>query len=183
MLVIFDKDGTLTTPASGATFVQSPTDQILLSGVVDRLAELEAMGATIAIASNQAGVAAGHKTLVSAANEMAYCMNLIGIKYLAYFCPDFEGKECYHVAIEPHGYSAHAIHNNANAQHLVGSFRKPQAGMLQFVMQWGGFKDVVFVGDRPEDREAAQSAGVAFVDAEAWRTGVVKIQSGMVAPA
>jgi phosphoglycolate phosphatase-like HAD superfamily hydrolase len=33
------------------------------------------------------------------------------------------------------------------------------------------------IGDRPEDAQAAVSAGITFVDAEAWRTGAVEIVS------
>ncbi|HMA77901.1 MAG TPA: HAD family hydrolase, partial [Candidatus Paceibacterota bacterium] len=61
-LAIFDKDGTLTTPASDAEFVQHPEDQILLPGVSEGVAAMAADGWTIAIASNQGGVAAGYKS-------------------------------------------------------------------------------------------------------------------------
>jgi histidinol phosphatase-like enzyme len=54
-LIVFDKDGTLTTPASGGKFVQSPDDQILLPGVAAKLEVLRSDGWKMAIASNQGG--------------------------------------------------------------------------------------------------------------------------------
>ncbi|MGL5062947.1 MAG: hypothetical protein ACRC62_23470 [Microcoleus sp.] len=56
-LIVFDKDGTLTTPASGAIFVQHPHDQVLLPGVAEKLAQLRKDGWLMAIASNQGGCA------------------------------------------------------------------------------------------------------------------------------
>jgi histidinol phosphatase-like enzyme len=54
-LAVIDKDGTLTTPISGATFPQSPTDQQLLPGVTEAIDRLRRDGWTLAIASNQGG--------------------------------------------------------------------------------------------------------------------------------
>jgi HAD superfamily hydrolase (TIGR01662 family) len=57
------------------------------------------------------------------------------------------------------------------------SWRKPNPGMLQQAMQDAGAEpqETLFVGDRPEDREAAQRAGCAFqwagdFFARQWRT-------------
>lgn len=88
MLVILDKDGTLVEPASGKEFVQSPGDQRLLPGVAERIAELKAMGAKVAIASNQGGVAAGHKSAGDAVSEMQFCQQITGIEY-AVACTDW----------------------------------------------------------------------------------------------
>jgi D-glycero-D-manno-heptose 1,7-bisphosphate phosphatase len=56
-LIVFDKDGTLTQPISGNTFVQHPEDQQLRPGVAQKLEQLRAEGWTMAIASNQGGCA------------------------------------------------------------------------------------------------------------------------------
>jgi D-glycero-D-manno-heptose 1,7-bisphosphate phosphatase len=56
-LIVFDKDGTLTEPISGNTFVQHPEDQRLRPGVARKLAQLRSEGAMMAIASNQGGCA------------------------------------------------------------------------------------------------------------------------------
>lgn len=54
-LVIFDKDGTLTSPIGGQTFVSAPHDQQLRPGVAQKLAQLESAGISMAVASNQGG--------------------------------------------------------------------------------------------------------------------------------
>jgi histidinol phosphatase-like enzyme len=56
-LIIFDKDGTLTQPISGSTFVQHPHDQQLRPGVAQKLEQLRAEGVAMAISSNQGGCA------------------------------------------------------------------------------------------------------------------------------
>ena len=82
-LLVLDKDGTLTRTKSGHTFVQHPEDQVLIDGVVEAIAAYTADGWTMAIASNQGGVAAGHKTLEEAIAEMQYAMELTGINIAA----------------------------------------------------------------------------------------------------
>lgn len=62
-LAILDKDGTLVLPKSGNTFVQNPTDQILMFGAIEGCQRLIDAGYVLAIASNQGGVASNHKTL------------------------------------------------------------------------------------------------------------------------
>lgn len=58
--------------------------------------------------------------------------------------------------------------------------RKPNPGMLfcgaqNLIRKMGAgvvrLEDCVMVGDRPEDRECAERAGVTFLAAEAWRAG------------
>jgi D-glycero-D-manno-heptose 1,7-bisphosphate phosphatase len=176
MIVLLDKDGTLVAPMSGNTFVQSPTDQQLLPGVAERIIDLNARGILLVIASNQGGVAGGHKTLKQAAEEMKFCLTLLPEIDSAFFCPDFEGQLCYSVRKKMHRLTSH---NDAAYSILRGTYRKPKAGMLNLIIDLTGQskKDAVMVGDRPEDAQAAVSAGITFVDAEAWRTGAVEIVS------
>lgn len=182
MLVIIDKDGTLVEPASGDRFVQC-TDQQLLPGVAERIAELKAMGATIVIASNQGGVAAGHKSLADAVREMQYALKLMPEVEYAYFCPDYAGEESYYihqseVDASP-AMAAWCVHTTVIGSELIGTFRKPEAGMLKAAMAvYPMLKDAVMIGDRPEDQQAAAAAGIPFVDAEAWRSGEVSIVQG-----
>jgi D-glycero-D-manno-heptose 1,7-bisphosphate phosphatase len=56
-LLVLDKDGTITKTRSGQTFVRHPQDQELIPGVAEAIAQYIADGWTIAIASNQGGVA------------------------------------------------------------------------------------------------------------------------------
>jgi D-glycero-D-manno-heptose 1,7-bisphosphate phosphatase len=193
MLVILDKDGTLVEPASGAEFVQSPTDQRLLLGVKERISELKELGATIVIASNQGGVAAGHKSLADAIAEMRYCLELLPEIETGFFAHTYEGDYFYavgtgiednhcHLGIGDYLASAPALEDYSESELFAlkstGFFRKPQPGMLLFAMKDWADRDAIMVGDRPEDRDAAAAAGIPFVDAEAWRSGAAVIAAG-----
>jgi D-glycero-D-manno-heptose 1,7-bisphosphate phosphatase len=171
-LAILDKDGTLTLPKSGNTFVQNPTDQILMVGVVEGCQRLIAAGYVLAIASNQGGVEAGFKTLAEAASEMRYCLHLlkgfdINIK-VTMFCPDFEGNRCVAVWIDR---EEAEIADDADPifSNLIGTFRKPGAGMLKAMDI--NLEERWMIGDREEDRLAAEAAGFGFLDADEWRKG------------
>src|SRR5581483_177523 len=58
-LILFDRDGTLTVPASGATFPKSIDDQQWMQGRLERLRELREQGVHTAIITNQGGAAWG----------------------------------------------------------------------------------------------------------------------------
>ncbi len=57
-------------------------------------------------------------------------------------------------------------------------FRKPADGMIDAIASrvlghrvWHvDFEEILFVGDRPEDEQAAAAAGVRFMWADAWRS-------------
>lgn len=175
-LVILDKDGTLVRPKSGEKFVQSPDDQELLPNVSNRISELKKQKAVLVIASNQGGVASGHKTLEEAIAEMRYCMQLLLFSIEeGYICPDFEGNVCYSAT---HSQK----HDRMYPQYPDLSFRKPGWGMIKLAaIAWLGTKikpdnsNILFIGDRPEDSQAAQSANIRFLDAEDWRQSGVTL--------
>lgn len=161
-LVILDKDGTLVEPASGSKFTQFPEDQRLLSGVAERIADHKAVGDVLVIASNQGGVAAGHKSLRDAVAEMRYCLKLLPDIESALFCPDFDGNQCWYVDRD-RDYQIEMLQ-------WQGRMRKPGDGMVQQALgSHPDTEEILFVGDRPEDEQAAQAAGVAFVWADEWR--------------
>ena len=167
-LAIFDKDGTLTTTASGEKFVQHPADQVLLPGVAEGIAALAADDWMIAIASNQGGVAAGHKSLQDAIAEMRYCIELLPAKIpFAFLCPDFEGEECWMLD----GADDIALHGADVNLSFDARFRKPEPGMIVAAraMQIRKIDFCLFVGDRAEDKQAAAAAGVPFQWADQWR--------------
>ncbi len=175
-LAIIDKGGTLTETVSGATFVQSPTDQKLIAGVEQAIAKLISEGYTLAIASNQGEVAAGHKSLQDAIAEMRYAMQLTGIDQ-AYFCPDMEGFECYSLD-KYRDIPITTSLNGGNYEHLIGKYRKPDSGMLELAISrlynsqriWERqpIEETIFIGDRPEDEQAAHNAQIPFIHAKDW---------------
>ena len=170
-LIIFDKDGTLTTPKSDNTFVQSPDDQKMLPGVAEALGVLIAANKMIAIASNQGGVAAGFKSIDEAWEEMEFALELCNIGR-GVFCPDMEGETIHQSRINPLSNEAQRVQrgrSNAECEGL-GSFRKPGPGMLNWLIacERVDLGKVLFIGDRPEDEQAAAAAKVDFLWADEW---------------
>lgn len=174
-LLILDKDGTLVRPVSGEKFVQHPHDQELIPDVAEALARYAADGWAMAIASNQGGVAAGHKTLDDAIAEMRFCLRLLvnagydSKDMIAYFCPD-AGDVCGIVK----GATDYFPYRERDHHLKVSSYRKPSPGMIEAAIMehkpmFSDFESVLFVGDRPEDKQAAANAGVQFMWASDWR--------------
>ncbi len=152
-LIIFDKDKTLVKPKGRGRFVNFPKDQVLLTGVEDKIQSLHDDGILMAIATNQGGVSAGHKSLGSAKAELSYAMTLTRIEY-GILCPDMQGRRA--CALTPNG-----------VETLSGgeaNWRKPGAGMLLWCLETLGAapRETLFVGDRPEDQQAGHSAGCQF---------------------
>ena len=173
-LLVLDKDGTLVRPKSGNTFVQHPEDQEVIEGVAEAIARYIADGWTLAIASNQSGVAAGYKSLNDAIAEMQYCLKLLPLPAAteAYFCPD-AGDTCW---VVEKGFSTKLDYERPKKSY-AGLYRKPNAGMLlricdreNYTSDWRDiFEQKLMVGDRPEDEQAAQAAGFDFMWAEDWQ--------------
>jgi len=168
-LLLLDKDGTLIIPKKiGEKFVQQPWDQVPLPGVREAIAHYCRQGWQMAIISNQGGVAAGHKSLEKCILEMRYCLELFPEIEEAYFCPDFDGMNCYRV------WTDDLIHYDAD-NHITwelqirGQFRKPSPGMLLLAKHIHAADECWMVGDRPEDEGAAEAAGVNYMAADIWR--------------
>jgi D-glycero-D-manno-heptose 1,7-bisphosphate phosphatase len=172
-LLICDIDGTLTGTKSGNPFKESPKDVIALPGAVEAIANLSSRGFICVGASNQGGIEAGHKSLEDTIAEMRHTLELLPQLTAIYFCPDFKGQHCWLVAREGES----PIHT-AWASPFVGTFRKPNAGMLRAaILNHCGDKkpkDCWMIGDRPEDEEAADSAGVSFMAADIFRDRFTK---------
>jgi D-glycero-D-manno-heptose 1,7-bisphosphate phosphatase len=145
-LVIFDKDGTLIA-SHGNRPANAIAEQELLPGVAEMCAALRAEGHTLAIASNQGGVAFGFITASQAYGLVAHAARLIGARDFA-VCPHHpQGKlEAYAIECE---------------------CRKPKPGMLLSLMERLGYSadDTIYIGDQESDRQAAREAGVEFIHA------------------
>ncbi len=164
-LLLLDKDGTLISPKSGAKFVGDPWDQKPLPNVCDRLKKYATEGWQMAIISNQGGVAAGHKSLENCILEMKFCLKLFPEIVEAYFCPNFEGSECWKVwgectREEQILYNADSF--ETTDLQLKTQFRKPSPGMLALAANFYNFDEILYIGDRPEDEGAAIAANIPF---------------------
>lgn len=153
-LIIFDADGTLTTTKSGRAFRTSEDDWQWMPGRLAKLAELKAAGTRMAVATNQGGVAFGHLKEKQLLNELTRMMHEgglpIGGLYTDYTHP----------------------YTHIDKYRAKSGRRKPEPGMLSEAMR--DFEaapgETLFVGDRPEDEEAARAAGCAF----AWANDFFK---------
>lgn len=147
-LFIFDKDGTLVRELEGRP-PNKPEEQVLIPGVKEKITELRAQGHTIAIASNQGGVAKRSITYGDGHAMMQDLQKKLGAHDVFYrFCPhhpDVDG-EC--------------------------RCRKPKPGMLLDIMTSLDMQvsDTIMIGNSDTDRRAANAAGVKFV----WAKGFFK---------
>lgn len=148
MLIIFDKDNTLIAGPAGRP-ANTVAEQVVLPGVVARLSVLRAEGHTIAIATNQGGVAWGFISL-SQAYRLAHDA--------AEKCGGMDA-----VAVCP--YDSRATGPRARRCYARSSDRrKPNPGMILDLARRLNYplSEVIFVGDRNSDQQAAQAAGVRF---------------------
>jgi len=180
-LLILDMDGTIRVNGAadfdnlefGCGFIQSPRDQKLIPSAIAAMKQFKSKGFTIIGASNQGGVAAGKKSLDDCIAEQAYTIELayeadVEIHEIL-FCPDYEGQICLGVDGSKDGHW-----NYSDKYKDCAPFRKPSGGMIEV----GRFlyedpfdlNEIIFVGDRTEDEQAAKAANVQFIHATEWRS-------------
>ena len=143
-------------------FVNGPDDVVVFPEAVEMMYRWKQAGGLIAAVSNQGGVALGimpAEDMWAAVNETrTQCQGLIDAVHVCVHHPkadDPADARCW--CRKP---SAGAI---AEAAHALA--------IRQGAMPGEKFPAhlAVMVGDRPEDRQAAEAAGVDFVPAEEWR--------------
>ena len=155
-IVLFDRDGTLTIPASGAKFPKSVHDQQWMPGRLEKLQELHAQGVHTAIITNQGGAAWGIFTpeeMDAFLHKQAWQGEMSAV-FVCYH--DTSEKAC----------SSDRTEKSLTAPDLYKGHerRKPGPGMLMEAMDAFevGAHEVLYVGDREEDKAAAEAAGVNF---------------------
>lgn len=112
---------------------------------------------------------ARYKSIDEATEEMRFAMELTGI-YQGVFCPDSTasiGENIVHCVILDDQTFRTAPETIESCRHQLGlevnGFRKPNPGMLQYLADVTVLpKGLTFVGDRPEDQQAAGAAGFQF---------------------
>lgn len=152
-LVIFDKDGTLVKLRDGNP-PHSLDETEYIPGVIAHCVALRQAGATLAVASNQGGVAYSRMSALAAHKLCRDAMIAIGAVYYA-VC-----------VTHPHGFKGPVKRESY--------FRKPNPGMLIYLADALGFNisDCHYVGDRDSDREAALNAGLNYWHAEEFFKGL-----------
>jgi D-glycero-D-manno-heptose 1,7-bisphosphate phosphatase len=145
-------------------FVNGPEDVVIFDGVTEKLNTYKKAGWRIIGVSNQGGIALGHMTLRNCALSM------------------LETQMKTEEAFDKIVWCQH--HPNAHDLEMARCWcRKPRPGMIiegasvlsAESKQRFGREEIypphmaLMVGDRPEDREAAEAANIDFVEAAWWR--------------
>lgn len=136
-LIILDRDGVINEDSDN--YIKSPDEWIPIPGSLDAIALLNHAGYSVAIASNQSGIARGYfslQTLAAMSVKMNDLLSPLGGRIDAFiFCPHGprDGCDC----------------------------RKPKPGMLTEIGNrfQTSLANVLFVGDNINDVNAAQAAG------------------------
>lgn len=148
-LICLDVDGTLGKPKSGSDFRQSADDWEFFSGRIEFCQALVSNGAKIITVSNQGGVCFpwSRFTEEQIAAVLEETAKLIGAMASLYCCsiPNEKALPQYFNPNDPR--------------------RKPNPGMLLEAKDLAGvgLDEMLMVGDRPEDEQAAKNAGIAFM--------------------
>src|SRR5882672_7617668 len=148
-----DLDGTVRYSAIGE-FINVPSDIRIFEGVEEIIWEYKNKGFLIMAASNQGGVAFGHKTPEQEQQEIGYMEMLFEHNPFDIICSSYSQRG---------GTVPMFAHRSL--------LRKPAYGMLvlaeyqafhamSIVIDWD---HSIFVGDRDEDRWCADNAGVSFI--------------------
>lgn len=162
-LILFDRDGTLTIPASGATFPKSINDQQWMPGRLERLWQLREQGIRTAIVSNQGGAAWGIFEPEAMCAFLDKQCKEGGINKFFVCFHDTSDKAKERAKIK--GLTGNEDYQGYAALYKGYHRRKPAPGMLLEAMDHFGVscEETLMVGDRSEDEAAAQAAGTHFM--------------------
>jgi D-glycero-D-manno-heptose 1,7-bisphosphate phosphatase len=151
MLYIFDLDGTLI-----ASYMNRRDKNYhiveLLPNTQDKLNTLLVEGHQLGIVTNQAGVAFGHITEKDYAKKINKVFEILGLSG-----DSFPVSVCFS---EPRS------KKNAYNKPADCARRKPSGAMIREIMAFYDVQEaaqVMYIGDRPEDKQAATNAGVSFM--------------------
>lgn len=162
-LILFDRDGTLTIPASGERFPKSVNDQQWMPGRIEKLHHLHGQGVKTAIITNQGGAAWG----IFEPDAMCEMLSrqceeaIINAFFVCFHDTGAKARERAKIKAltGDNDYQGYAALYKGHER------RKPGPGMLLEAMDHFGVdpENTLFVGDRTEDERAALAAGTSFV--------------------
>ncbi len=136
-LIILDRDGVINQDSDA--YIKSPDEWIPIPGSLEAIAKLNREGYTVAVATNQSGLARGYfdlQTLSAMHRKMETLLSDLGGQIDAvFYCPHGPDDGC--------------------------NCRKPQPGMLNEIGErfQANLKKVFYVGDTISDIKAAKAAG------------------------
>lgn len=141
MLIILDRDGVINEDSD--EYIKSPDEWIAIPGSLAAIAKLNHAGHTVAVASNQSGIARGYFTqndLEAMHEKMRHELAILGGHVdEIFYCPHHPDGKC--------------------------DCRKPKPGLLQQIAHKFNvnLKDAIFIGDTISDLECAKNAGCRFM--------------------
>ncbi|EIJ35528.1 D-glycero-beta-D-manno-heptose 1,7-bisphosphate 7-phosphatase [Thiothrix nivea] len=145
-LIILDRDGVINEDSDH--FIKSAAEWVPIPGSIEAMAHLNKAGYTLAVATNQSGIARGLYDLATLDAMHAKLRRLLTehdgeVAYIAY-CPHLGDEQC--------------------------NCRKPKPGMLHEIAAYVGadLTQATVVGDSLRDWQAAAAAGANYVQV---RTG------------
>lgn len=136
-LVILDRDGVINYDSDD--YIKSPAEWLPIPGSLEAIAKLKHAGYTIAIASNQSGLARGYftkQTLDAIHQKMQNALKTLDAQIDAiFYCPHGPNDGC--------------------------DCRKPKPGLLLQIAEHFhvSLQNIPFIGDSLRDIQAAQAAG------------------------
>lgn len=175
MLYLFDMDGTLIRTFLDKGTVLDYDDVEILPGRVEKLRALAAEGHSVALVTNQGGMAFGYQTSEQVnrkLNKVCQELEIFGTDgwstsayTLAWTPVDTPGRSTVYASF---GHPDATVNRWGGHHAAHPDWRKPGGGMIKHAMAGYGVtpEETVFVGDMESDRKAAEAAGVAYVDAE-----------------
>ncbi len=123
--------------------------------------------------NSQYGVAIRKKTLEQVIAEQKITMQLLPELHEIYFCPDFEGLECYQLGRIKDSICCWQMNSVGISNRWCGQYRKPSSGMIEMaineILLPVDRQECLFVGDRLQDQSCAEAANIPFMWAEKWR--------------
>lgn len=171
-LLLLDRDDTVTQNAvRPGDYINDPKEIELIPGVLPQLKRYADSGWQIALISNQGGIEKGFLTLEQCLEGFKRTFDLTErIIIEAYFCP--ESYPAFGQTAVQCGYRGDTWdfwHKTITGAFNCQGFRKPNPDMILLaIAEHGSPQEVLYVGDRAEDRDAANNAGVPFMSAEEW---------------
>ena len=119
-------------------------------------------------------VLAQGKTIDQAIEELIHVADLCGAEMIV-FCPCLNGSSAIEIAKINRRWRHDWVSSRTDG--LVGNFLKPGPGMLEYLRSASlhRFDRCVFVGAKPGDRAAGDSADFEYIDFEDWRSGRVTV--------
>lgn len=141
-------------------FVNEPEDVELFEGMVELLHGYKELGWRIIGVSNQGGIALGHMTMETCIKAMV------------------ETQKQAEGAFDKIAWCSH-FPTASIPEMAVCWCRKPRPGLIiESAYELAGHTGEIYpphlglmVGDRPEDEQCAENAGLQFLGAAEWRTG------------